>query len=627
MIFNLIIFLFAFNLISKDFEQYIFELNQEDPDNNFIEIFEYYREYPIDIYSTNEYELSRLPDISLPLALNIIKALDLNTWPEIQAKYNLTDFQIYILENSTNIINKNKNSYNFRSRYINTLQNNSGELNNSFAGNKLDLYNRIGIKQNNFNFNLITNKDAGEESLADDYTLNLSYNFKNHKIIIGDFRAHTGYGLLLNSGFPIRKSSNPSDALINYGVGFTPSRNLVALGSFRGVAYQNDFLLNKLRVKSRLFYSYTPRSSTQNNNEVSSIYLTNLFRTETELEKKNNLTENILFSNIEIDYKNLSFGINYLNFNYSKILNTESQNFYKGKNGNNFSLYSKFKLTNSTFNYETAIDNNFNLSHYFIYNYFNNNIDFGFSYKYLHPNSRLQYNNILTNYSTNSNESGFFTYLTLKRNNFTNTVFIDFYSRPKIDNYQDMPQSGIDIFDEFTYKISKKVTYLTRLRLRNFKDFLKSTPNYFDKQRLDFRNEIRYNDNFNLRFRLDLVQSEFSENRYSGFGYLIFGEVSKSIFKGNNTSLRLTYYDTDSFEETIWHYEYLVRGYLTAPPLYNNGYKIIFRSSYSFLQDFLLSFALTYDNGIDFNSFGSGLNEIPQNQRTRIFLQLDYNLK
>lgn len=627
MIFKLLILFFAFSLYSKDYEQFIFELNQEDPDNNYVEIFEYYREYPINIYKTNSIELSRLPNISFALADEILLKINNNTWDEIKSQNKLSELEIFIIENCTNVLGKNINSYNFRSRFINNLEDKKGFVNDNFKGNKIDLYNRVGIKYQDFNFNLILNKDEGEISYADDYSINLSYNYKNNKIIVGDIRAHTGYGLLLNSGFPIRKSSNPSDVLLSFGNGFTPSRNLLALGNFRGVAYENDLLINKFRIKSRLLFSNTNRSSTINDDIVTSFYTTNLFRTENEIEKKNNLIENIIITNSEVNYNSFLIGFNYLNYKYSKILETQSQNYFTGNNGNNYSFYSRYLLNNSSINYELAGDNNNNISHLLIYNYFDTNIDFGFSYKYIHPNSRLQYNNLLTNYSTNSNEESYFSYLTIKNNNFKNTLFIDFYNRPKIDLFLDMPQSGIDIFNEFTFKLINNINFLNRIRLRNYKDFTKSNPNYFDVNRLDLRNEISYNGKIDFRIRLDLVSNEFSEDKYQGFGYLIFGEVNNRLFKSNKTSFRFTYYDTDSFNEAIWHYEYLVRGYLTAPPLYNQGYKIIFKSSIEFLKNYLLSFAFTYDKALDFDKFGSGLDEINSTQRTRLYLQLDYNLK
>ncbi len=623
----LLIFLFSINIFSQELEQYIFDINLDEPDYNYVESFEYYKDFPINIKSTNEYELSRLPDISTSLANNILNDLSISTWEEIKSKYNLSEFQIYIFESTIDFLNNKDNSYKFRTRYMSKLEDNKGITNNNFVGDKVDFYNRLGVNTKDFNFNLITNKDEGEKSYIDDYVVNLSYKYNNHKIMVGDFRAFTGLGLLLNSNFPIRKSSNPADALMIFGNGFSPSRSMLALGSFRGISYQNDFNLSNINFKTRVFYSNTARSSTIQNNQVTNIYQSLLFRTENEIKKKENLNEQVYFGNLEINKNNLLIGFNVLNYNYNKPLNTVSQGFYTGLNGFNYSFYSKYQLNNSNFNYEIASDNKSNISQIFIYNYFNKTLDFAFSYKYIHPNSRLQFNNILTNYSTKSNESGFFTYLTLNKSKYINTLFIDFFSRPKIDVIQDMPQSGIDIFDEFSYKVNSKFTYLTRVRLRNYKDFIKSTPNYFDKQRVDFRNEIKYNGEIDVRFRLDLVKMNFSEERYEGFGLLAFIEINKKLFKGNNTNLRFTYYDTDSYNEAIWHYEYLVFGYLASPPLYNNGYKIIFKSSNKILNYFLLSFAVTYDYGINFKTFGSGLNEIPKNSYTRFYLQMDYNLK
>ena len=239
----------------------------------------------------------------------------------------------------------------------------------------------------------------------------------------------------------------------------------------------------------------------------------------------------------------------------------------------------------------------------------------------------MQYNNVLTNYSTNSNETGVFTFFTFRENNIKNTIYFDIFERPKIDYFQGIPQSGIEIFDEFTYKFSDEYSILSRLRFKSQKEIIKSgTPRYFDRDRIDFRQELRIQKSYSLRFRFDINTVNFSENRYSGLGYLFFTEFSKTFFKSFNNSIRLTYYNTDSFEEAIWHYEYLLRGYLLAPPLYGEGFKLLFRSSYRLFDDYLLSLAYSFDNIANVNSLGSGLVETKGNQRNRIFFQFEYNL-
>ena len=464
--------------------------------------------------------------------------------------------------------------------------------------------------------------------MADDYSANMNYNYKNHNITIGDFRANSGLGLMLNTGYPVRKSSNPSDAFMNLGSGITPSRNLQALGYLRGIAYQTEYLLSNFRIKSNIFYSNFNRPATLiDDNNISSFYLNNLFRTDTEIRKKNAINEQLIGSNIEVNYDKFILGFNYLNYNYDKNINSESQNYYNSKYGDNFSTYFNYSSSNHIFSSEVAFDKNRNPSLYSIYTFKNNNQEYGISYRYLNANSRLQYNNVLTNYSTNSNETGVFTFFTFRENNIKNTIYFDIFERPKIDYFQGIPQSGIEIFDEFTYKFSDEYSILSRLRFKSQKEIIKSgTPRYFDRDRIDFRQELRIQKSYSLRFRFDINTVNFSENRYSGLGYLFFTEFSKTFFKSFNNSIRLTYYNTDSFEEAIWHYEYLLRGYLLAPPLYGEGFKLLFRSSYRLFDDYLLSLAYSFDNIANVNSLGSGLVETKGNQRNRIFFQFEYNL-
>lgn len=632
MIISLIIFLILINyniIQSKDSEQYLFELNADEPDGNFVEIFEFYRDFPIRLESATALNLSRLPDISYGEAKIILESYSNKIeWDEIKSKNNLSKYQIYILETCTDIIKKDKKlNIDYRTRYINNIKNKNGFLNNRFQGNKVDLYNRLSVSYDNLGVNLITNKDEGEKSYVDDYSGNVVYNYKNHSVILGDYRTHFGLGLLINTGFPIRKSASPSDALINVGGGFSPSRNMLALGHLRGVAYQSEFLVKQIRFKPKVFYSNYNRSATINDeNQVSGFHLTNLFRTDTEIQKKNALNEQILGSSLEMIYKDFTFGVNQLNYNYDKGLISSSNNYYNGFSGNNYSSYFLFNKNNHFISSEFAIDNAKNISFYSIYTLKENNYEFGVSHRYFHKDSRLQYNNLLTNYSTNSNEHGLLTFYTFKQNNFNNSVYLDIYERPGLDINIGMPQSGIEIFDEFNFKFNSDYSLLLRLRYKSQKELRRSGDDiYYDKDRIDIRQEFRIDKSISFRFRSDIVFTEFSENRYTGFGYLVFGEISKTFFKSNTNSIRLSYYNSDSFEEAIWHFEYLMRGYLLAPPLYGEGMKLIVRSQISIFDKFLLSFAYSYENRFNVSGLGSGLDMISGNQRNRIFLQLDYN--
>jgi len=629
----IIIFIFFtyYQLHSNDFEQYLFELNLDEPDNNLIEIFEYYRDFPINLSNTNPYSLSRLPDISFTLSQNILDDYQNNiTWKEITLKNNLSNFQIYILENCTNIIKKDKElTVDYRSRIKHNVENKNAIIDNKFHGNKVDLYNRLSVDYDKLKFNIITNKDEGEISYLDDYSANINYTLDNHNFTLGDFRFHSGLGLLMNTGFPIRKSSNPDDALLNFGEGISPSRNLQALGHLRGIAYKSEYLINKLRVKTNLFYSNINRSATLvDDNNISSFYLNNLFRTDTEIKKKNTINEQLLASNIELNYSKFTLGFNYLNYNYNKNINSSSQNYYQGKHGNNLSIYTSYINNNHIIISEIAADNKNNLSLFSVYSYKYTNQEYGISFRYLNPNSRLQFNNILSNYSTNSNETGLMTYFTFYEGKIKNTIYLDFYSRPKIDYFQGIAQSGIEMFDEFNYKINNSQSLLTRLRYKSQKEINKSdTPNYYDNNRLDLRQEYKIQKDYSLRFRADINFTSHSESSYAGIGYLFFSEYSQSLFKSNTNSIRLTYYNTDSFEEAIWHYEYLLRGYLLAPPLYGEGYKILIKSNITIFENYLISFAYTFDYRPSVSSLGSGLDKIEGNLRNTLYLQLDYNFR
>ena len=83
----------------------------------------------------------------------------------------------------------------------------------------MNFYNRASFNQNGLKANIITDKDAGETSLIDFYSFNLSEEISNTKIILGDFYMESGMGSILWSAFGNAKGAETVSPAVHFGSG------------------------------------------------------------------------------------------------------------------------------------------------------------------------------------------------------------------------------------------------------------------------------------------------------------------------------------------------------------------------------------------------------------------------
>ncbi|OGU34129.1 MAG: hypothetical protein A2068_04840 [Ignavibacteria bacterium GWB2_35_6b] len=519
-------------------------------------------------------------------------------------------------------------SINYRSRLIEDIQDRKGFITNAYAGDKLKFYNRIKGEYSNYNFGLLTEKDAGEKSYADFYSFNFSadkFCFFD-KIILGDYLVEFGQGLALWGPYSFSKGSEAVSSVSRNGRGIIPYLSSDENQFFRGGAAK----INYNNFDFTFFYSANNFAATIENKFITSKPIDGYHRTENELSKKDAGSEKVLgtiiiyslFQNSQINflYYNSKFSASFLpdriydlsgsNFNfYSLSYSTIFDKFYlSGEfafNGKSVASINNLQLTiNRTFSFVASI-RNYPRNFYSIHS-----SGFGES-------------------SNTQNEFGIYTGIKTKLKSTEINFYYDQFKFPFATSTLPLPSSGheflLDVFHSFTAK--------TKLRLRYSRENkeIKSEAvidEFVGNQiRQKIRLELIYNvsKNIRLKSRIEFTDVSFNRSYNSDTGFLAFQDLRFSPYNNLNIYTRLIFFDTESFDSRVYEFENDLTGVLTNSPLSGKGTKWYFLINYEILKSVKISAKYSELHQPELSFLSSGLNEIAGNINSKFSLQIDCN--
>lgn len=134
-------------------------------------------------------------------------------------------------------------------------------------------------------------------------------------LIIGDFTAGFGQGLVIRQGF-YRSKSLQTTNLVSLDNGFKRAASTNEYQYFRGIAA--SFQLRKFKIHS--FYSHRHPDATVGDGIIRSLYQTGLHRTETELQKQNQLTQHTAGINLCYAGPQLEWGVSAVYTRFSRSI-------------------------------------------------------------------------------------------------------------------------------------------------------------------------------------------------------------------------------------------------------------------------------------------------------------------
>ena len=519
--------------------------------------------------------------------------------------------------------------------------------NSYYYGNSDHYYTRLRYSyRTNISVGITGDKDAGEQFFKgiqkngfDFYSVHAF--FKGGKYIkavaLGDYQIQIGQGLNLWSGYAfgktadvtnIKKTANP----------LKPYTSVDETRFMRGAAIDigyKAFSLTSFASVKKVDASLLSDSLFDDLEFVTSINLTGLHRTNSEIAKKNALTEKILGSNLRYRNRNFQFGIAGIFQGYDKDYSKEIQPYnqfdFRGKNM--FALSADYSWVIKNFNFfgETS-HSSYNGSwanlHGVLFS-LDSRASFSILYRNYQRGYQTLYNTGFSEGSNTQNESGIYAGLKMKLSSaWTVNCYVDLFKFPWMKYQVDSPSTGHEFMIQPAYKPNKQLEIYGRfreqLRQKNSRDSDGTVTQIEDVVQRNYRLNVSYavSEFFTIKSRIEYVTINRKSNTPEK-GLIISQDV---LFKPKNLpfdlSLRYVLFDTDSYDTRIYSYENNALYVFAVPSYYYQGSRAYAMIRYSFLRhcDLWVRYGVfIYNNR---SSIGSGAEEISGSKKSDITVQL-----
>ena len=536
-------------------------------------------------------------------------------------------------------------------RYERVLEDKRGYITDSenrYAGTADKLYLRYRVsKPGDFSLGLTTEKDPGEALIWDKETYRRGMDFwsfhfmlenqgKLKKTIVGDYQLQFGQGLLFNSGFGVGKGAESVNALERVTLGVRPYTSVIEGGFLRGAAA--TYALNST-IDVTAFYSYLKQDASIQTGEAdefenffSSIQITGLHRTPSEIAKKKQIAESLVGFNLNYrpdDFK--SFGVNFYHNQFSLPILKDND------------AYNRFEFS-GTQNQVGSIYGNYTLKQFHLFaeggisKSGGTGIVGGFTTQ-LSP--RIDFGMVLRNYDTNFhsfrgsafgegsrniNESGIYWGLKYTLNKqFNLTAYYDSFRFPWLRFRVNAPSKGNDVMLRLNYIPSGNVRLYGQFRRKN------KEINSEDLESGETVVLPGIKNQFLVNLELKVTHSLSLKSRVQWSDYTLNGERTKgnaffqdAVFTHGKwvISGRMALFDTEGNENRQYAYERDLLYAFSIPSLSGRGIRNYLLFQYKATRKLDVWAKVSRGTFFDRDEIGSGLETIDGNKRTDVKLQL-----
>jgi len=508
----------------------------------------------------------------------------------------------------------------------------------TYAGSAMRMFTRYRYNYSNIVFASVNlEKDAGEPFAFSSGSRGFDFSSANimykgngiiKKLIAGDFALQFGQGLSLWAGAGFGKGANLS-SIAKQDIGLRPYSSVNEALFMRGLSA--TFGLKKILFTP--FYSgrRIDASRTESNLEISSLQVSGLHRTKSEILNKNAAYQRVYGANVQYNNRDFNAGLTAYHTRFSKPFKASKSLYqlynFKGADLSNIALNYSYNFKNSYFFGEAA--HSLSSGFAFLNGLISSlapRVSLVLLYRNYARNYHSFFNQALAESSNAVNEKGFYSGLSIKFNReWELFTYSDFFKFPWLKFRVDGPSSGYELFAQLSYTPSKSFKIYGRFR-QQIKEENSEDSGYgldvVDKQ--DFRLELIYkiSDAFSLRNRAEIVSYQ-KGSLNPEFGFLSFQDLiydpMGSKLSGN---IRFAIFETSGFNSRIYSFENDVLYAYSVPAYQGKGIRFYINGRYTVSRgvDLWLRYSLIrYDNQ---EVIGSGGDEINGNKRSDVRLQL-----
>lgn len=604
---------------SKDLQKLYF-LNQNQI-NSLIE----YRESNGEILSI--YELQLIPGFTFELIRNIEPLLS------IQANTQKTTLnkkaQNLILLRTERTIEKEKGyrSSNENSRYM---------------GNQWKYYSRIHstIPKKGLELGITAEKDKGEAFFDknnnqgfDYYSAHLQLKRKGFikQINIGDYQVKFGQGVSLWSGLGGKKSTLTTQNSRRY-QGIRSYKSTDENKFFRGLA----LVLRTTKNSKLAFFASSKKIDASTNTDtitsfVSSIINTGFHRNKNEIDKKDQLREQVFGSYFMLNLKKVELGLAYLQYEYSPEISpretTYSYHNFSGKNNYNLSFTYQSQFNSIHFFGEAARSKSGGMGFLQGANIqVHSQLNLEVIYRKYDENYHTHFASSFAEQSKPQNEEGF--YLGINFHplpQWTIKAYYDQFEFPWLKYTANSPGNGHEYLAQIEYTPNEKVSTYFRFKQENKAQNNSSNPIKYpvEIEKTQYRLHISAKPAANWEIRNRVEFSDYKKENLHENGFLIYQDLIYRCPKfPMNISLRYALFHTDSYNSRIYAYENDILYAFSIPAYYLKGNRFYLNLNYKLHKKITLYARYSQTKYKDTESIGSGNSEISGNTKSDLKIQL-----
>lgn len=553
-----------------------------EDENNLGELLEEMAENPVNINSNDRNELNRIPLInSVMVDSIIIKKSELKEYTNKRQIRNILGPELYeLVKEFITIKSRSKNTFTYIHKSYYGIEKIPQIDNNLYRGDALYDYNKIQYRQSdNISFGFITQKDVGEVNYLDYMNGYIEYRNGNIKGILGSYYCHFGEGLVFANAYGQQKSSLAC-------LPFRPGKE----GGFATLSSSENTGLTGLFFTFRrifgsdiyIFYSNSNRDAQfgENPNSVTGINYTGYHRTESELEKKDKITESLFgFAWTYSLNKSIRLGINYAAIHYNPGLKFDltvvNENDYRrqrfkfsGSEINPMSLFYSTQFGNTYLSGEIAGSPKGSPAYTQSIFWNENYINFGIKYWYLSKNFQSPNGRFFDNSNPFPQaEEGFYFGMTVNPlKNFSINSFKILSKDLWRTYFDEMPKINDEYFIEMNYQ-PERISFLTRLRIKE-NEYFTETERKTEQQNI-YRIQIDYKPEKQLLLRTRWEMTDILSTHKHGL--YLFEDINFFACSSISIHTRFAFYRTDSYNSRLYEYENDLPGSYANYALYGEG--------------------------------------------------------
>jgi Helix-hairpin-helix motif len=520
-----------------------------------------------------------------------------------------------------------------------TLEQSKGFTDDKYAGSRQKYYSRFRMSHpKDFSIGFISEKDAGEKSMLDYYLFHLQIQNKGRlkNLVLGDFTSQFGQGMIFSAGFAPGKSSEPIYSTRRSNLGIKPYNSLVETGSMRGLAF--TYSVKNLQISPMVGINKRDGTITEGQDDLelafSAFSTTGLHRTQSEIDKRDNVREQNLGLNISYKKEHISLGFSGLETRYDKVAQRSDQAYnafeFKGKKNLVMGPNVNINWQNFTFFGEAARSSSGGGGYILGWvSALGSKIEWATNFRNYQSNFHSFYGSAFSEGSRTINEKGIYNGLKyIPRKGIEFSAYYDAFKFPWLKYRVDAPSTGDDYQIRADFKPSKilryyilfhheqkqKNTSTPDVNIRYLVDATRSVTNiggeYTYQKWLKIQSKIQYN----------TFKTEESTLKK---GFAIIQDVEAKI-KYNAIKGRIAYFKTDSYDNRVYAYENDVLYAVSFPAYYGRGMRYYLIGKFPINQNLDVWVRWANTRVYERENIGSG-NDAVGNTRNDIKIQLKYS--